>query len=240
MRLPFSQGKRASYSALPVSRHASSSNLQGDEAKFSLDSQIPSSRPSKSARLVLSHILLAALSISGTVLYARWHMQDSGPRPPKPIVCHCGSSVAEAKALNCTYDTLSVSWLPPHCREDELTAEFDRAGPNGTWPYYADKNATIPISLEAMSLLADLPRAQAVFYTSTGWHVAHCAFYWRKEYRMRARGLMTESRYDKESHIEHCYEIFKSDDPLHEVNVASPVWLGGDGPDSGHHHHEAQ
>ncbi|KAK1958776.1 hypothetical protein LY78DRAFT_591484 [Colletotrichum sublineola] len=163
-------------------------------------------------------------------------LQNTGPRPPQAITCHCGSSVSEALDIGCKYDTLSVSWLPDHCRDDELVAEFDRAGPNGSWPYYADKNATIPITIESISRLADLPHEQAIFYTSTGWHIAHCAFYWRKEFRMRAKGLGTESRYDKESHIEHCYKIFMSEDALHKVNVASPVWIGGDGQDKKHSH----
>jgi hypothetical protein len=49
--------------------------------------------------------------------------------------CDCGDSVAEATSLGCKFDSLSMAWLPEHCRDDELTAEFNTAGngPNGTW-----------------------------------------------------------------------------------------------------------
>lgn len=48
--------------------------------------------------------------------------------------CYCGTSSTEAKSMGCKYDSLAAAWLPEHCRDDELTAEFDRSGdgPNGT------------------------------------------------------------------------------------------------------------
>ncbi|KAK2005745.1 hypothetical protein LZ32DRAFT_513622, partial [Colletotrichum eremochloae] len=158
---------------------------------------------------LICHAILTILSLSGLAYFMG--LQNTGPRPPQAITCHCDSSISEALDLGCKYNTLSVSWLPDHYRDDELVAEFDRAGPDGRWPYYADKNATIPITVESISCLANLPHEQAIFNTSTGWHIAHCAFYWRKEFRMRAKGLGTESRYDKVSHIEHCYEISMSE-----------------------------
>ena len=42
--------------------------------------------------------------------------------------CDCGESVEEAKSLGCKFDALSMAWLPEHCRDDELTAEFDTTG----------------------------------------------------------------------------------------------------------------
>ncbi|RKU41152.1 hypothetical protein DL546_002646 [Coniochaeta pulveracea] len=90
----------------------------------------------------------------------------------KPISCDCGASIAEPKSLGRKYDTLSVSWLPPQCRDDALAEEFNHA----------------------VTALADKAIPEAQFWTSFGWHVAHCSFYWRKEYRMRARGLEMEQR----------------------------------------------
>jgi len=159
---------------------------------------------------------------------------------PRPIACDCGSSIAEARDLGCSYDNLAVSWLPQHCRDDALTAEFEAAGPGpgGGWSYWADANGTQPLTVDEISLLADKPRDKAVFFASTGWHVAHCAFYWRKEFRMRAKGFMMESRYDRESHIEHCYSIFMSNTPLDAGLTRSVVRLGGDiaGSDDEHLH----
>ncbi|KAF4827995.1 hypothetical protein CGCTS75_v007923 [Colletotrichum tropicale] len=236
MHFPVFESRKTDYSSLPSTAEEVSSSCNGDDSEKpeSPAKHYTTALPSSQSRALIYHALLTILGLSGVAYFIS--SQSSGPRPPQTITCHCGSSVSEALDLGCKYDTLSVSWLPDHCREDELVAEFDRAGPNGSWPYYADKNATIPITIESISHLADLPHEQAIFYTSTGWHIAHCAFYWRKEFRMRAKGLGTESRYDKESHIEHCYEIFMSEDALHEVNVASPVWIGGDGQGNTHSH----
>ena len=189
---------------------------------------------------MISHSFLAFLGYLSTAVYTR--EQPLITQLPQAVSCHCGSNIIEAKSLGCKYDSLSLSWLPAQCRDDDLTAEFEHAGPNpdGSWPYYADKAANVSISIEEVAQLADLPRSQAVFYTTTGWHVAHCAFYWRKEYRMRAKGSMMESRYDKESHIKHCYMAFMSEDAKHEVNVASPVWLGGDELETGSMGHDEQ
>lgn len=57
----------------------------------------------------------------------------------KPISCDCGASIAEPKSLGRKYDTLSVSWLPPQCRDDALAEEFNHAGPDGEWHYWADR-----------------------------------------------------------------------------------------------------
>jgi len=60
--------------------------------------------------------------------------------PPGLNLCSCGTSIPDALALGYVYDTLAAAWMPPHCREDTLTAEFDRAGPGkgGEWAYYGD------------------------------------------------------------------------------------------------------
>ena len=184
--------------------------------------------------IILWNMLLITLSVYGIKAYA------NTPTSPgvQPITCYCGSSIAEARDLGCKYDALAVAWLPPHCRDDSLTAEFEQSGPgpNGEWPYWADANATQPITVNEIALLADLPQSEAVFFSSMRWHVAHCAFYWRKEFRMRAKGMMMESRYDKESHIEHCYGIFM-DPEIDTAKTKSIVTLGGDRGEEEHGHH---
>jgi hypothetical protein len=179
---------------------------------------------------IIPWVLLLAL---GAYILKYSVTRDTGPQP---IICRCGSSIAEAQRLGCKYDNLSVSWLPAHCRDDELTAEFERAGPGpkGSWAYWADSNATRTITVKEIALLADLPREQAVFFSSFGWHVAHCAFVWRKQFRMRGKGLTIESRYDQENRIEHCYSMFMSRDLLDEVSTRSVVKLGGDGGGTEH------
>ena len=123
--------------------------------------------------------------------------------------CVCGNSTQEALSLGCKYDSLATAWLPAECRDDELTAEFELAGPNadGSWPYYADHDHTIELDLEQVAMLADQPGA--MWYSTWEWHVKHCAFYWRKQWRawQEGRGLleMENSRFE---HIVHCEKTF--------------------------------
>ncbi|OOF95306.1 hypothetical protein ASPCADRAFT_130793 [Aspergillus carbonarius ITEM 5010] len=127
--------------------------------------------------------------------------------PPPPTTCSCGTSTTTALSLGCKYDSLAAAWLPPHCRDDDLTAEFDRAGPgpNGTWTYYADDYHTIPMSLDEVAMLADNQSARVKM--TREWHVVHCLFYWRKMVRVKKGvvvGGMVEPSFDTEEHVRHC------------------------------------
>lgn len=124
--------------------------------------------------------------------------------------CDCGASVAEAVARGCKFDGLAMAWLPAHCRDDELAAEFNTVGdgPNGTWIYYADRERTLPMDVNEVAALADRP--EALVHMSIQWHTLHCIFYWRKQFRARFNGKIVEPRSDSEHHIRHCGEIFLS------------------------------
>ncbi|CCT63687.1 uncharacterized protein FFB20_02861 [Fusarium fujikuroi] len=121
--------------------------------------------------------------------------------------CNCGDSVAEAVEMGCKYDALAAAWLPDHCRDDALTAEFERMGheKGGKWPYYSDQNLTKGISVEELGPKADEPGF--LFYSTGEWHMAHCLFYWKKQYRARFNNVTVEPRYDNERHIQHCITV---------------------------------
>jgi hypothetical protein len=124
--------------------------------------------------------------------------------------CDCGGSVAEALSLRCKYDSLAAAWLPPHCRDEELTAEFETygPGPNGNWIYWADTNHTQVLSVPEIAALAD--DSDARFHMSWEWHVVHCIFYWRKQYRAQFRNIIVEPRDDSEDHIMHCMKVIQN------------------------------
>ncbi|OAP55468.1 hypothetical protein AYL99_10441 [Fonsecaea erecta] len=119
--------------------------------------------------------------------------------------CYCGYTMDEMHENNCTFDTLAMAWLPPYCRDEELTAEFDRSGPgpNGSWTYWLDYNHTIPITIEQVGLMG-FQVDHGNVYMAWEWHVTHCLFYWKKIHRQRYTGVMIEPRYDRESHVMHC------------------------------------
>ncbi|MCJ1478248.1 hypothetical protein MMC13_006925 [Lambiella insularis] len=144
----------------------------------------------------------------------------------QPLSCNCGTSLHDALAMNCQYDTLASAWLPPHCRDDELTALFDRAGPgpNGAWAYYADQNGTQPLTVDEV---ARLPLGTNRWSTFE-WHVAHCFFVWRKQYRARFRPNIVEGKYDNEFHITHCAKEFLRRNPLQMITTFAGTDLQAD------------
>ncbi|PWY95401.1 hypothetical protein BO94DRAFT_456032, partial [Aspergillus sclerotioniger CBS 115572] len=145
--------------------------------------------------------------------------------PPAPKSCTCGTNTTTALSLNCKYDSLAAAWLPPHCRDDALTAEFDRSGPgpNGTWTYYADDHHTIPMSVEEVAMLANNQSARVKM--TREWHVVHCLFYWRKMVRIRDRvvggeEVLLEPSFDNEEHVRHCVGVVLGESWGTEARVA--------------------
>lgn len=124
-------------------------------------------------------------------------------------LCDCGDSVAAARAQGCQYDTLAAAWLPLHCIDKDLVAEFDASGdgPGGQWQYWADANHTRELTVDEVGALADTPGR--MFYTTARWHFMHCFFYWRKLQRARTTGVRIERRYDNERHVKHCGKMFE-------------------------------
>ncbi|OIW34364.1 hypothetical protein CONLIGDRAFT_607168 [Coniochaeta ligniaria NRRL 30616] len=167
--------------------------------------------------LVVKDMVLAFLALLGLILTI-FNIYDHHNRSIKSTnvtgyatprqSCYCGESTTEARARGCKYDSLCASWLPDHCRDAELTAEFERSGdgPDGSWLYWADKNHTMPLTVEQVGELANDPTA--TFHMSGQWHVTHCFFLWRLEHRSRyTRNLFVEGRYDTEKHIVHCLHV---------------------------------
>jgi hypothetical protein len=134
--------------------------------------------------------------------------------------CDCGKSIEEAVALGCKYDSLAAAWLPEHCRDDELTEEFERSGPgvDGKWTYWTDSAHTKEISVEEIAKMAGDPNGR--FHMTGHWHVVHCIFYWRKEHRARFNGKMVEPRSDSEGHVKHCGNIILDPGRDTEAGVA--------------------
>ena len=181
------------------------------ETRFDLEhGRGPSWRERVSRSTVFSFFSKAAL-----VLLAVWGIISLGFQTTRYIEAHrsvncdCGSSIAEALSLGCKYDSMAAAWLPELCRDDELTAEFDRAGPGpgGRWYYWSDPYRENELTLIEMAELADSGKP---FFTNWEWHVAHCFYFFRKQIRngFTKASLGTSDPY---GHIIHCEEIVKSD-----------------------------
>ncbi|EFY85105.1 hypothetical protein J3459_011874 [Metarhizium acridum] len=144
--------------------------------------------------------------------------------PPLLNLCDCGTSIREAISRNCTYDTLATAWLPPYCRDDELTAEFDKAGPgpDGAWAYFADEEGKVPLNKSEVAALGDTGGS---FWASRDWHIAHCLFYWQKYHRMRHTKIIMEERFDSLHHVKHCGRLIRNPTPDHFFLIEVPVTM---------------
>lgn len=178
--------------------------------------RLSSSRLCRTLIVLLKDIILLSLALptaltlfrtgNSSIISTTISTSNSAP----PTSCDCGANTTQALSLNCKYDSLAAAWLPPHCRDDALTAEFERSGdgPNGEWQYWADTKHTQLLTLDEVAALADQPGAK--FHMSNHWHAVHCIFYWRKEHRASLSGghKIVEPRSDNEGHIKHCGDIF--------------------------------
>ena len=81
--------------------------------------------------------------------------------------CSCGPTVEAALAQGCKFDSHALAWLPPHCRDDELTKEFETLGPrpDGSWELYATRDRSQPLNFSDISM-----HPGTRFYMTLEWH----------------------------------------------------------------------
>lgn len=142
--------------------------------------------------------------------------------------CNCGNSIAEALALDCKYDSLSTSWLPPHCRDDELTELFEKAGPgpNGEWYYYdSNFNTTKTFTLEELAQMAEKPDSERQAWATIGWHDRHCFFTLLKQARGKAKMQYTGFP-SATAHAEHCAMGMTDGNPNNQIVVSMNPGFG--------------
>lgn len=142
--------------------------------------------------------------------------------PPGINSCDCGITIREALSRGCAYDSLSAGWLPPYCRDDELSMEFEHAGPgvDGAWSYFADEDGQEPLN---KTEIAALGGEGASFWVSRDWHIAHCLFYWQKYIRMRETGVIMEASFDTIHHAKHCTRLVMNPKPDHSLLIEVEV-----------------
>lgn len=178
--------------------------------------------------------LFSLMGIYNTILVPIYKSLSQAP----PIICNCGNSIEEALSRDCKFDSLATAWLPPACRDDELTEEFDRSGPgpHGEWYYYLTQNKSQVISIDQVAILADNKDEEArQFWMTSEWHTVHCLFYWRKSFRAlqksksggRSPGAeQLERSASGAEHINHCVkEILRGRDPQ-SISVTSSSGFG--------------
>ena len=143
--------------------------------------------------------------------------------------CNCGASTHEATTRGCKFDPISSAWLPDWCRDDELAQEFLQSGdgPDGSWLMWADPERSRALSLEEVALLADNPE-EGRWYASHEWHVAHCMYNWKRQFRNRNGDVKMEKSLFTYHHIKHCEQVIRSSVPLNATSTISGVKLNSD------------
>jgi len=132
------------------------------------------------------------------------------------ITYSCGNTTAEARALGCSFDLLTQSWLPERCRDRELTDEYRQAGP---FQYSLDSQGKELLSEEDLAQLEYLE----MYYTTQGEHVVHCIFMWRKLLRAMQHGWKVEATVTSDAHIQHCGKVFLDRSPLDAISTLDSV-----------------
>ena len=233
----------------------------------------PNQRPWHRLLLLVGKTVLVLLALNGLVSaiqpvattffpvltgsfhpYIKWGWIHTQHRPS----CRCGATLTEAKANGCNYDSHALAWLPPHCQDQELLAEWEHAGSgvDGQWEYYGDKNGTVPLTIEEVGELAGKPIDDGWFWMTMEWHVKvcrtaharlqpwrrmltdfslqHCAFAWRKLARSPVTGVTVERSTSGLAHIAHCENNFLRRNNLSTIMTRAGVALDADYQETRH------
>ncbi|KAI9038397.1 uncharacterized protein KD926_010814 [Aspergillus affinis] len=168
--------------------------------------------PSRRWPILLRNGLISLLALYGLInltLQIYSHLPISVPNQAHSS-CTCGSTPAEALSRGCKFDPFALAWLPSTCRDDDLIQEFETLGKanNHSWTFYTWPNADRELTLQEVSMMADVvgTKNRTAVTTTVDWHHTHCLYLWRKLYRTRYTGLGMEGRYDSEHHQKHCVE----------------------------------
>ncbi|GFF46653.1 hypothetical protein IFM51744_08151 [Aspergillus udagawae] len=174
-------------------------------------------------------IALCAAAIAFLAVEIQWHSvtpytQSLYPQS-KSQKYTCGNSTEEAKQRGCTFDILSMNWLPEQCPRDE-TQEFIDYSANETWVYYRDRHAEHPIkSTDELSELGD-----KFWWSTQREHLVHCAFMILRLHKVLERGGKIDHLTGSFGHTKHCVMMLldasKADPENDRVNTPGNIALG--------------
>lgn len=147
------------------------------------------------------------------------HDYSPSPQSKDYTISTCGSTLEEAKALNCEWDVMAAGWLPPACIDRELTEEFRAEGP---WRYFADQNGTEELLEEELQYRLGEGNE---YYASLRFHKTHCGYQWRKMHRAMQRGTKIENKLADYHHTLHCGYVNMQEGDLEDLLTIITVEL---------------
>lgn len=193
-------------------------------------------------KTILIHVTILVLAIWGlldicSIIFRTANWDKLGRTSVNLPPCWCGTQNDEAVMMGCIYDHIAVDWLPSHCHDADLVAEFDASGPgmNGTWPYYRIDSQGIlgpnfvPLKDDPAANIDTLAQRGENYWATTEWHIAHCLFTWRKQMKFldqNMEGRLVEPWNAKEAHAKHCSEyiwkVIRNGQSLDEIDTFIP------------------
>lgn len=172
----------------------------------------------------LTALVLYLLTPTSPPTTTHHHYTSAGPElatdvsyhfPAEPPRMKCGYNAEEAIALNCTYDPLSVAWLPSYCPLDHLD-DFDAAAASdpvdrtqltttGKWRYFYDQKGENEMA--GLGALARIGPTEQ-YWTTVSEHRWHCAFMLMRIHaallRARKGDLVMDATTLSSRHAKHC------------------------------------
>ncbi|EMD60272.1 hypothetical protein COCSADRAFT_30290 [Bipolaris sorokiniana ND90Pr] len=202
----------------------------------------PTQCRTSSFKITLIHVTISTLTIWGffdicLIVFRNASWEKLGQTKNDTTQCWCGTQNEEVVAMGCIYDHIAVDWLPSHCHDADLVAEFDASGPgtNGMWPYYRIESQGIlgrnfiPIEDDPTTTIDTLAQREENYWATTEWHVAHCLFTWRKQIKFLGqdmKGHLMEPWNARETHAKHCSEyiwnVIRQGRSLDEITTFIP------------------
>jgi hypothetical protein len=179
----------------------STTSVNGPEHSLKKDGQLP-----RVFKLGFKAVIIC-LAIWGTLDLGRLGYDSISKLvyPPLENPCDvCGDTPEEAIARGSKYDILLSTWNPTFCMDEELLTEFEREGPNGTWTYWVDPAGTKEIARSELPMLYGVDA-----WTTFDWHITHCIYTWRKEWRASTMKKFTLDGNSGEKHIKHCGRMIR-------------------------------
>lgn len=174
----------------------------------------PLNRPS--LRYLLLSFITAALVLSvaiGVDIYLRVRWQAQYPFGLEHRF-QCGESAAEAKALGCIFELMTVSWVPPECHDEELNQEFRSVR---DWHFYKDLEGSQEIGE------AELSEMTVLAFGTNEFHRMHCGYSWMKMHRALKRGGRIEAGISYYKHTTHCADMYR---PANMSAIGTDVRIG--------------
>ncbi len=147
-------------------------------------------------------ISILALFVGASVMFIVLHNTPSLLHAFQDNSFHCGNTSAEAISRGCTFDPVTVEWLPKVCPRDALDDFLRSSGRDEGYRYWFDEAGTDEIEgYEALSKIDG-----RYYWTTQREHVAHCKYMILRSYYVMARGDMVNSLSQLEHHWRHCLD----------------------------------